>query len=257
VLPNEFNFVQMSSYVHDKVVPFKESQESKKKQVEQMFDKIAFKYDFLNRFLSLGIDQGWRRKAIKQLKPLAPQTVLDVATGTGDVAILTYELLHPKKITGIDISEGMMKIGRKKITELGLQDHIELIEGDSETIKFPDNSFDAATLAFGVRNFENLEQGLTEVNRVLKKGGMFIVVECSRPDNMMVKPFYQFYMNVITPFFGRIFSRNKEAYQYLNESVSKFPEGKAFMEVLRKTGFKSVTCKKLTLGVCSVYCAIK
>jgi demethylmenaquinone methyltransferase / 2-methoxy-6-polyprenyl-1,4-benzoquinol methylase len=245
------------SYVHDKVVPFKDSEESKKRQVEEMFDRIAFKYDFLNRFLSLGIDTGWRKKAIKKLRPFAPKRVLDVATGTGDVAILTYNILHPEKIIGIDISEGMMEIGREKIKKLGLEQKIEMVRGDSETINFPDNSFDAATVAFGVRNFENLEKGLSEVNRVLKKGGMFVVVECSKPDNIFVKPFYRFYMNVVTPFFGKLFSKNKEAYQYLNQSVSKFPEGKAFMGILRKCGFENVTCKKLTLGVCSIYCAVK
>jgi demethylmenaquinone methyltransferase / 2-methoxy-6-polyprenyl-1,4-benzoquinol methylase len=247
----------VSSYTHDKVVPFKDSEQSKKSQVEEMFDKIAFRYDFLNRFLSGRTDMKWRKKAISKLKPLSPQKILDVATGTGDVAILTYQMLHPEKITGIDISEGMLEIGKQKVSKLGLDRNIELIKGDSEAIKFSDNSFDAATVAFGVRNFENLEKGLMEINRVLKKGGMLVVLECTRPENKLIKPFYSFYMNVITPFFGRLLSKNKDAYQYLNESVSKFPEGKAFMEILKKVGYNNVSSKKLTLGVCTIYCAIK
>ena len=168
-------------YPHDTVVPFKDSSESKKKQVEKMFDKIAFRYDFLNRFLSAGIDIGWRKKAIKLLLPVKPERILDVATGTGDFALTSYEILKPAKITGIDISEGMLELGRKKIAKAGLDSHIELLNGDSEAILFEDNSFDAVTVAFGVRNFENLEQGLSEIKRVLKPGGRLIVLECTKP----------------------------------------------------------------------------
>src|SRR4051812_2183968 len=171
----------MSKFAHDTIVPFKNSGLSKKQQVANMFDKIAFRYDFLNRFLSAGIDVSWRKKAIKQLQPLQPKYILDVATGTGDVAILTQKMLHPTKITGIDISEGMLNIGRKKIEKLGLQNQVELLQGDSETIGFPDNSFDAIIVAFGVRNFQNLEKGLAEMLRVLKPGGKLVVLEFSRP----------------------------------------------------------------------------
>ncbi len=170
----------MAKYVHETIVPYKTSELSKKQQIAGMFDKIAFRYDFLNHFLSAGIDVIWRKKAIKQLKSLQPQFVLDVATGTGDVAILTHNILHPKKITGIDISEGMLEIGRKKIEKLGLEKEIELLSGDSEAIAFPNNSFDAITVAFGVRNFENLEKGLKEMLRVLKPNGKLIVLEFSR-----------------------------------------------------------------------------
>jgi demethylmenaquinone methyltransferase/2-methoxy-6-polyprenyl-1,4-benzoquinol methylase len=171
----------MNMYPHDTVVPFKDSAESKKKQVETMFDKIAFRYDFLNRFLSAGIDVGWRKKAIKLLLPLHPKRILDVATGPGDFALTSYEILKPEKITGIDISEGMLELGRKKIINAGLANHIELLNGDSEAILFEDNSFDAVTVAFGVRNFENLEQGLSEIKRVMRPGGRLIVLECTEP----------------------------------------------------------------------------
>jgi demethylmenaquinone methyltransferase/2-methoxy-6-polyprenyl-1,4-benzoquinol methylase len=191
----------MNVYPHDTVVPFKNSTESKTKQVENMFDKIAFRYDFLNRFLSAGIDVGWRKKAIKLLLPLQPKKILDVATGTGDFAITGYEILKPEKITGIDISDGMLDIGRKKILKAGLQNHIELLNGDSEAILFDDNSFDAVTVAFGVRNFEHLENGLSEIKRVLRPGGKLIVLECTKPSMPAIKQLYHFYMKFITPKF--------------------------------------------------------
>ncbi|HEX8277888.1 MAG TPA: bifunctional demethylmenaquinone methyltransferase/2-methoxy-6-polyprenyl-1,4-benzoquinol methylase UbiE, partial [Segetibacter sp.] len=220
----------MAKYAHDIIVPFKDSAESKKQQVATMFDKIAFRYDFLNRFLSAGIDVSWRKKAIGELKTLQPELVLDVATGTGDVAILTRKILHPSKITGIDISEGMLQIGRNKIEKLGLREAIQLVKGDSETIGFPDNSFDAVTVAFGVRNFQNLEKGLTEMLRVLKPGGKLVVLEFSRPKQFVFKTAYNFYMNTIAPTFGKLVAKNKHAYQYLNESVQRFPEGHAFID---------------------------
>ncbi len=164
----------MNIYPHDAVVPFKDSSESKKKQVENMFDNIAFRYDFLNRFLSAGIDVSWRKKAIKQLIPLQPKQILDVATGTADFALTSYHILNPDKVTGIDISDGMLEIGRKKVLKAGLQNNIELLNGDSEAILFSDNSFDAVTVAFGVRNFENLEKGLSEIKRVMKPGAKLI-----------------------------------------------------------------------------------
>jgi demethylmenaquinone methyltransferase / 2-methoxy-6-polyprenyl-1,4-benzoquinol methylase len=247
----------MSKFAHDSVVPFKESELTKKQQVANMFDKIAFRYDFLNRFLSAGIDVTWRKKAIKQLKALQPETVLDVATGTGDVAILTHKMLQPKKITGIDISDGMLEIGRKKLAKLGLEKDIELLNGDSETINFPDASFDAITVAFGVRNFENLEKGLKEMIRVLKPGGKLVVLEFSRPKQVAFKGFYNLYMKIVAPGFGQMIAKNKDAYQYLNDSVQKFPEGKDFIKILNNCGYKNTYYKALTMGICSIYCGNK
>lgn len=247
----------MAKYAHDTIVPFKESDQSKKQQVAAMFDKIAFRYDFLNRFLSAGIDVSWRKKAIKQLQSLQPKYILDVATGTGDVAILTQKILHPTKITGIDISEGMLEIGRKKIEKLGLQNEIELLKGDSETLGFPDNSFDAITVAFGVRNFQNLEKGLAEMLRVLKPGGKLVVLEFSRPKQFLFKGVYNLYMKTIAPGFGKLIAKNKDAYQYLNDSVQRFPEGQQFIDILKNVGYSSTYSKILTLGICTIYCGSK
>jgi len=244
-------------YPHDTVVPFKDSSESKKKQVEAMFDKIAFRYDFLNRFLSAGIDVGWRKKAIKLLLPMHPEKILDVATGTGDFALTSYEILKPEKITGIDISEGMLELGRKKIIKAGLANRIELLNGDSEAILFEDNSFDAVTVAFGVRNFENLEQGLSEIKRVLKPGGRLIILECTKPSLPVVKQFYNFYMKFITPKIGKIIAKNNDAYQYLNDSVLQFPEKKSFIQILNRSDYRNTFYKTLTLGICTIYCAEK
>jgi demethylmenaquinone methyltransferase/2-methoxy-6-polyprenyl-1,4-benzoquinol methylase len=243
----------MTTYQHDTIVPFKGSEESKKKQVEKMFDKIAFRYDFLNHFLSAGIDIGWRKKAIKQLRSIDPKSILDVATGTGDMAILASRLLNAEKIIGIDISDGMLDIAKKKIEKLGLQQRIELLKGDSETIIFNSNSFDAVTVAFGVRNFQNLELGLNEIKRVLKPGGKLIVLEFTKPKLPVIKNFYNLYLNVITPWIGKVISKNKNAYQYLNESVQSFPEGKDFVKILNKLGYKNASCKTLSLGISSIY----
>lgn len=222
-----------------------------------MFDQIAFRYDFLNRFLSAGIDVGWRKKAISQLKKLQPQQILDVATGTGDVAILAEKMLKPAKIIGIDISDGMLEIGRQKIAKLGLQNKIELITGDSETIGFADHSFDAVTVAFGVRNFQNLEKGLAEMSRVLRPGGKLVVLEFSRPKNLVFKAVYNLYMNTIAPGFGKLIAKNKDAYQYLNDSVQRFPEGEEFISILKKAGYKTTSRIPLTFGICTVYCGSK
>ena len=222
-----------------------------------MFDQIAFRYDFLNRFLSGGIDIWWRKKAISQLKSLQPKTILDVATGTGDFAIISNKILHPEKITGIDISEGMLEIGRKKIIKAGLENKIELLQGDSEAILFPDNSFDAVTVAFGVRNFENLEKGLSEIRRVLKPGGKLVVLEFTRPHMPVVKQLYGCYMKYITPTIGKIFAKNNDAYQYLNDSVFQFPERKNFTNILNQSNYRNAFYKTLTLGICTIYCAEK
>ena len=189
----------MAKYAHDEVVPYSGNEANKKQQVANMFNSIAGKYDFMNRFLSAGIDVQWRKKAIKQLKELHPKLVLDVATGTGDVAIMTYQMLKPEKIIGIDISDGMLEAGKKKLEKLGLNSVIELQPGDSETINYPDNTFDAITVAFGVRNFENLEKGLSEMFRVLKPGGKLVILEFSRPKQTGFKSLYNLYMNIVAP----------------------------------------------------------
>ena len=247
----------MNIYPHDTVVPFKNSSDSKKKQVENMFDKIAFRYDFLNRFLSAGIDVGWRKKAIKQLIPFHPKSILDVATGTGDFALTSYEILKPEKIIGIDISDGMLDIGRKKIAKAGLESYIELLNGDSEAILFNDNSFDAVTVAFGVRNFEHLEKGLSEIKRVLKPGGKLIILECTKPSLPVIKQLYFFYMKFVTPKIGKIIAKNNDAYQYLNDSVLQFPEKESFIHILNQSEYRNAFYKTLTLGICTIYCAQK
>jgi len=247
----------MNTYSHDAIVPFKDSGESKKKQVEKMFDKIAFRYDFLNRFLSAGIDVSWRRKAIKELMSIHPKNILDVATGTGDFAVTSYKILKPEQVTGIDISDGMLEIGRKKVKSLGLEGQIQLLNGDSEAIFFDDSSFDAVTVAFGVRNFENLEKGLSEINRVLRPGGKLIVLEFSKPNAPVIKNLYNFYMRFVTPKIGKLISKNNEAYQYLNNSVQKFPEREKFIQILNQLKYRHSFYKTLSLGICTIYCGEK
>jgi demethylmenaquinone methyltransferase/2-methoxy-6-polyprenyl-1,4-benzoquinol methylase len=247
----------MSKYSHDNIVPFNESQQSKKEQVAAMFDQIAFRYDFLNRFLSGGIDVSWRKRAIRELKEVNPRMVLDVATGTADVAIMTSKYLNPEKIIGIDISEGMLNLGRQKVDKLLLSKQIELLKGDSEAINFPSETFDAITVAFGVRNFENLEKGLAEMYRVLKPGGKVVILEFSKPRKTGFKSIYNLYMNVIAPRAGQWVSKNKDAYKYLNQSVKAFPEGETFLHILQQVGFKNTTLKRLSLGICTIYCGKK
>ena len=222
-----------------------------------MFNQIAFRYDFLNRFLSGGIDIYWRKRAIKELIPVKPKKILDVATGTGDVAIMTYKLLKPLTITGIDISEGMLQLGRQKVSKLLLNKQIELLSGDSEAINFADNTFDAITVAFGVRNFENLQKGLSEMLRVLKPGGKLVILEFSKPKQGIFKGFYNLYMRIVTPGIGRLISKNREAYQYLNDSVQKFPEGNYFLTLMNDVGYTATYLKTLTGGICTIYCGTK
>lgn len=237
-------------------VPYKESTLSKKGQVEEMFDHISPKYDLLNHLLSVNIDKLWRRKAIRMLKPLGPRTILDVATGTADFAIAAAKL-NPQKITGIDLSEGMLKVGRQKVQRKGLAHMIELVKADSEALPFDDHSFDASIVGFGVRNFENLQQGLTEIHRVLKPGGEFIVLEFSRPKNKIFSSLYFFYFKKVLPWLGRRISKNSRAYSYLPESVQQFPDGVEFVDILIKTGFKNCTFKPLTGGIATIYKAQK
>ncbi len=238
------------------VIPYKNSTDSKKYQVAEMFNNIANKYDFLNHFLSLGIDKLWRNKVISILKKYQPNNILDIATGTGDLAIAALKL-KPKKITGIDISIGMLKIGIEKIKKKKLENIIELLEGDSENIQFGDKSFDAAVVAFGVRNFENLQKGLLEIHRVLKPASPFIVLEFSKPGKPLIKQAYNIYFNNILPFIGKIFSKDNSAYTYLPESVNAFPEGNAFLEELKKAGFKSFKEHRISFGIASIYIAEK
>jgi demethylmenaquinone methyltransferase/2-methoxy-6-polyprenyl-1,4-benzoquinol methylase len=247
----------MSRYSHDTIVPYQNSEQSKKEQVAGMFDQIAFRYDLLNRFLSGGIDVYWRKRAIKELKDLKPQLILDVATGTGDVAIMSWKYLRPKKIIGIDISEGMLNLGKQKIAKLLLSNYIELKKGDSEAINFTDNTFDAVTVAFGVRNFQNLEQGLHEMYRVIKPGGKLVILEFSKPKQMIFSGLYNMYLKIICPNIGRWLTRNKEAYQYLHNSVKAFPEGETFLHILQQVGFSETSLKRLSLGICTIYCGRK
>jgi len=255
-LPTCLNFAPMQKYTHDTVVPFKDSQLSKKEQVADMFNRIAFRYDFMNRFLSGGIDVRWRRKAIKELARINPQMILDVATGTGDVAIMMAKSLRPKKIIGIDISDGMLGLGNKKIAGLSLNDLIELQRGDGEAINFPDETFDAITVAFGVRNFANLEKGLTEMLRVLKPGGKLVALEFSKPKQGFFRRVYSIYMKTAAGI-GKWVAKNREAYEYLNDSVNAFPEGNVFLKILSKAGYTDTYLKTLTLGICTIYCASK
>ncbi len=229
-----------------------EQQNSKKQQVRSMFNNIAHRYDFLNHFLSAGIDYSWRKKAIRLLGQNHPKTILDVATGTGDLAIEAVKI-RPEKIIGIDIAEDMLEIGRKKLAVKNLQDMITLETGDSENLRFDDLSFDAVMVAFGVRNFENLEKGLAEMYRVLNNNGQVMVLEFSKPRKFPVKQLYHFYFRFILPTLGRIISGDASAYTYLPESVGKFPDGESFLDILRKTGFNDTRQLPLTFGIASIY----
>lgn len=238
------------------VVPYKAEKSGKKEQMARMFNNISHRYDFLNHLLSLGIDKIWRKTAISFLKPLKPQYILDVATGTGDFAIQAL-VLNPQNVTGIDISEGMLSMGRKKIENLKLSQKVELCAGDSENLQFEENKFDAVTVGFGVRNFENLEKGLSEILRVMKPGAMLVVLEFSRPRKFPMRQVYNFYFKNILPGLGRLISNDKSAYTYLPESVEAFPDGTDFENILKKVGFKETACKPLTFGISSIYTARK
>lgn len=247
----------MAKYAHDYVKPDINNDLNKKDQIVKMFDSIAFRYDFLNHFLSAGIDKWWRKKAILQLKELNPKLILDVATGTADVAILACEMLNPEKIIGIDISENMLKLGQEKVKKLSLEHVIDLHIGDAETINYPAGTFDAVIVSFGVRNFQNLEKGLTEMNRVLKPGGKLVVLEFTKPKEKGFKSLYHVYMNIVAPLFGKLFAKNKNAYTYLNKSINAFPEREQFIAILQNLGYKETYYKTLSLGICCIYCGSK
>jgi demethylmenaquinone methyltransferase/2-methoxy-6-polyprenyl-1,4-benzoquinol methylase len=238
------------------VTPYKDSEQQKKQQVEQMFDNIAPKYDFLNHFLSLGIDKLWRRKAIRILSRYKSDFLLDVATGTGDFAIAAVRL-KPQKIVGFDLSEQMLNVGRAKVQRLGLEHIIEFQKGDSEAMPFTDEQFDAITVAFGVRNFENLEKGLSEFHRVLKPGGVAVILEFSKPRYFPMKQLYLFYFFRILPLVGRLVSKDHSAYSYLPESVMAFPDDQKFLSILKRIGFSTATQKRLTFGIATIYIAQK
>ncbi|MCR9062798.1 MAG: bifunctional demethylmenaquinone methyltransferase/2-methoxy-6-polyprenyl-1,4-benzoquinol methylase UbiE [Cytophagales bacterium] len=235
------------------VVPYKEKEAGKKEQVSEMFDNISAKYDLLNRLLSGGIDIYWRKKAISLLKKEQPKLILDIATGTGDLAIEANKQLNPDKIIGVDISEGMLSHGREKMKKLGLDHKIEMRMGDSEKLLFDNNTFDAVIVSFGVRNFEDLLKGLTDMFRVTKPGGTCVVVEFSKPKSFPMKQLYWFYSTKILPIIGKLISKDNAAYSYLPESVKAFPDGKEFVAIFEKAGFKDTYFKTLTFGICSVY----
>ena len=234
------------------VVPYKEKSASKRDQVAEMFDNISPKYDFLNHLLSAGIDIYWRKRAIRLLRSEKPETILDIATGTGDFAIEALAL-KPKKIVGVDISEGMLAVGREKIKKLGMENVISLQTGDSVQLPFENNAFDAVIASFGVRNFENLLAGLTDMFRVMKPGGTCVVVEFSKPKSFPFKQLYNFYFRYILPTVGRLVSKDQSAYSYLPASVKAFPDGNDFLKIYEQAGFQHTKCVPLTFGICSIY----
>ncbi len=239
-----------------KVIPYKESDLGKKEQVTQMFDNVSSNYDFLNRLLTFGIDVAWRKKVVKFVTDQKAKNILDIATGTGDLAILLAKA-NTDKVVGLDISEGMLEVGRKKVSQLNLDSKIEMILGDSEKLPFDDHTFDAITVGFGVRNFEDLDQGLNEIFRVLKPKGIFVVLETSQPANFPMKQGFTFYSKYIIPAVGKMFSKDKNAYQYLPESAAVFPYGEEFNNILLKTGFNTSKVFPQTFGAATIYQAIK
>jgi demethylmenaquinone methyltransferase/2-methoxy-6-polyprenyl-1,4-benzoquinol methylase len=255
----------MPNYSHDRIVPFRDSELGKKQQIAEMFDKIAFRYDFLNRFLSGGVDIFWRKRAIRELRGLRDGVarvqaagandaeILDVATGTGDMAVLLARFLPKAQITGVDISEGMLEVGKQKLAKRHLGNRITLQPGDSEALPFADDRFDAVTVAFGIRNFESLENGLREMRRVLKPGGKLVVLEFSQPRTPVICQLYRAYMRRIAPRIAGIAASDRNAYRYLNDSVLAFPEGGRLIQVLQECGFADTRIRRLSLGICSVY----
>lgn len=243
------------TYQQETINPYHEGE--KAKQVETMFNNIAPTYDKLNHRLSWNIDKGWRKKAIRQLAPFAPQTMLDIATGTGDFAILAAQMLTPKKLIGADISEGMMAVGRKKVEQLGLQDIITFEKEDCLSLSYPDESFDAVTAAFGIRNFADLDKGLKEMCRVLRKGGHLSIVELTTPVSFPMKQLFHVYSHTVLPLYGRLISKDKSAYSYLIKTIEAFPQGEHMTDILKAAGFDKASFKRLTFGICTMYFATK
>lgn len=244
------------SYKQERITPYGNGQE-KSKQVETMFDNIAHSYDLLNHRLSFGIDFLWRKTAIKQLMPYKPKAVLDIATGTGDFAIMSAERLRPERVVGIDISEGMMRIGAEKVKAAGLDGVISFKKEDCEHMSYADNTFDAITTAFGIRNFQNLDACLKEMRRVLRKGGQLSILELSRPMRFPMKQLFWIYSHTLLPIYGKLVSRDNEAYKYLISTIESFPQGEEMVEIFKKAGFSEAKFKRLTFGICTCYFAIK
>lgn len=243
-------------YKQEEIKPYGKEGE-KGKLVEEMFDNIAPTYDTLNHRLSWDIDKGWRKKAIRQLLPFQPKAILDIATGTGDFAILSVKELRPQRMIGIDISEGMMKIGQKKVEAEGLQHIVSFKKDDCTHLSFDDNSFDAVTAAFGIRNFQNLDQGLSEMYRVLKPNGHLSIVELTTPVSFPMKQLFKIYSHTILPVYGKLISKDTSAYSYLTNTIEAFPQGEVMLDILRKAGFKNASFKRLTFGICTMYFATK
>lgn len=246
----------MSNYGQEAIKPY-DGEGDKGKLVEEMFDNIAPTYDTLNHRLSWDIDRGWRRKAIRQLEPFRPQKILDIATGTGDFAILAAQMLHPLTIIGADISEGMMDIGREKVRQAGLQEVIAFRKEDCMKLSFPDEQFDAVTAAFGIRNFSNLDQGLKEMCRVLRKGGHLSIVELTTPVAFPMRQLFKIYSHTVLPLYGRMISKDRSAYDYLTATIEAFPQGERMTEILQKAEFSKASFKRLTFGICTMYFATK
>ena len=240
----------------EKINPY-DNNRAKTEQVKEMFDSIAPAYDFMNRAMTFGIDKCWRAKAVKMIKAYAPKTILDVATGTGDLAIKLARTLHPEKITGIDLSEGMIAIGEKKVAEAGLDNIINFVAGDCLNLPFNEAQFDCITVAYGVRNFEHLDQGYREMYRVLRPGGVLCVIELSTPTSPIVKPFYRLYTRFIIPTMGRLVSKDVRAYSYLPESIAAVPQGNDMLQLMRDAGFSNCKFTRLTFGTCTIYMAVK
>lgn len=243
-------------YDQEKIKPYGK-QGDKGQLVEEMFDNIAPTYDALNHRLSWDIDKGWRRKAIGLLAPFHPQSILDIATGTGDFAILAAQKLHPGKLIGADISEGMMNIGKEKVKKLGLDDIVSFKKEDCMAMSFEDNTFDAVTAAFGIRNFQDLDRGLKEMCRVLKKGGHLSIAELTTPVSFPMKQLFHIYSHTFLPVYGKLISKDSSAYSYLTATIEAFPQGEKMMEILKKAGFSKVSFKRLTFGICTLYFAEK
>ena len=242
-------------YEQEKITPYHDGE--KASQVELMFDNIAPTYDTLNHRLSWDIDKGWRRKAIRQLAPYNPQSLLDIATGTGDFAIMAAQMLSPQRLIGADISEGMMDIGREKVKKAGLDSIIRFEREDCTALSYAENSFDAVTAAFGIRNFANLDKGLAEMCRVLKKGGHLSIVELTTPVTFPMKQLFHIYSHTVLPVYGRLISRDSSAYTYLTKTIEAFPQGEQMVEILKKAGFAEASFKRLTFGICTMYFATK